>query len=315
MSQYVLPALYTMFVWWFSTGIILFLDRLPRQTFRWSMLGATVLLAASMQGLVTSSAMTDVPGAYLAFTSALMIWGWLEMAFLMGFVTGPRKHACDAGCGGWRHFLHAIGAILYHELALVAGAAMVVAITWDQPNQVGTWSFMILWGMRQSAKLNLFFGVPNLNVELLPDHLRFLGAYLKKRPMNLLFPLSIIVSTVIAVLAVEAALAAEASAFEAAGLTLLGTLLVLAILEHWFLVLPLPVNTLWNWSLRRPVSAAGSALGQDRKPWSPGSLDRSIGHGLARAWVPAARRIRAGVARIQTSGRARIIPSNTWRRS
>ncbi len=314
MSQYVLPALYTMFVWWFSTGIILFLDRLPRRTFRWSMLGATAVLAASMHGLVISSAMTDVAGAYLAFTSALMIWGWLEMAFLMGFVTGPRKHACDAGCRGWRHFLHAVGALLYHELSIVASAGIVVALTWDQPNQVGTWSFMILWGMRQSAKLNLFFGVPNLNVELLPAHLQFLKAYLNKRPMNLLFPFSIVVSTVIASLAIEAALATEVSAFDAAGLTLLGTLLVLAILEHWFLVLPLPVNALWSWSLRHPQSADDKGIAEDRKPWLPGA-DRGSGQRLVRAWAPAARRIRAGIARAQTSGCSRIIPSNNWRRS
>ena len=38
-----LPVLYALFVWWFSTGLILYLDGLPRRTFRWSMLGATVL--------------------------------------------------------------------------------------------------------------------------------------------------------------------------------------------------------------------------------------------------------------------------------
>ena len=43
MSAYALPILYALFVWWFSTGLILYLDRLPRHTFRWSMLGATAL--------------------------------------------------------------------------------------------------------------------------------------------------------------------------------------------------------------------------------------------------------------------------------
>lgn len=311
MSEYALPALYTMFVWWFSTGIILFLDRLPRQTFRWSMLGATALLAVSMHGLAISSAMTDVTGAYVAFTCAVMVWGWQEMAFLMGFVTGPRKHACAAGCHGWRHFGHAIAAILYHELAILAAAAMIVALTWNQPNQFGAWTFTLLWGMRLSAKLNLFFGVPNLNAELLPQHLQFLRAYLNKRPMNLLFPVSIMVSTVIAVLVVEAAVAAEAGAFDAAGLTLIATMLVLAILEHWFLVLPLPVNALWNWSLRRGAAVEG---GVDRKPWATG-VDRSIGQGLLRGRAPATRPVGAGIAGLQPNARARVIPSNHWRRS
>jgi putative photosynthetic complex assembly protein 2 len=277
------------------------------------MMGATALLAVSMHGLAISSAMTDVTGAYLAFTCAVMIWGWQEMAFLMGFVTGPRKHGCEAGCRGWHHFLHAIAAILYHELAILAAAAMVVALTWDQPNQVGTWTFMILWGMRQSAKLNLHFGVPNLNAELLPVHLQFLRAYLNRRPMNLLFPVSIVVSTAIAVLMIEAAVAAGVSAFGAAGLTLTATMLVLAILEHWFLVLPLPVNALWSWSLRRGAVGDGGA---DREPWAPGAgVDRSIGQGVARALASAGPRIRIDVSRAQAHGRARATPSNHWRRS
>jgi len=37
------PALFSAFVWWFSTGIVLYLDGLPQRTFRWSLLGSTVL--------------------------------------------------------------------------------------------------------------------------------------------------------------------------------------------------------------------------------------------------------------------------------
>jgi putative photosynthetic complex assembly protein 2 len=250
MSGYILPTLYAMFIWWFSTGFILFLDGLPRRTFRWSMLGATVLLAAMLQGLAVSAAAPTVAGAYCAFTCAVLVWAWQEMAFLMGFLTGPRKQACERACHGWRHFLHAIGAILYHELAIIVGAALVVAVTWGQPNQIGTWTFLALWGMRQSAKLNLFLGVRNLNDEWLPDHLAFLKPYLTKRPMNLLFPFSITIATIVAVLVVQAALAPGASEFEVAGLLLLGSMLALGILEHWFLVLPLPADALWRWVLR-----------------------------------------------------------------
>ena len=48
---------------------------------------------------------------------------------------------------------------------------------------------------------------------------------------------------------VQAAVALEASPFDAAALTFVGTLLALAILEHWFLVLPLPDAALWSWIL------------------------------------------------------------------
>jgi putative photosynthetic complex assembly protein 2 len=37
--------------------------------------------------------------------------------------------------------------------------------------------------------------------------------------------------------------------FEATALTFSGSLLSLAILEHWFMVLPIPSQVLWNWGL------------------------------------------------------------------
>jgi hypothetical protein len=48
----------------------------------------------------------------------------------------------------------------------------------------------------------------------------------------------------------QAAVAEGASAFDVVALTFAGTLLSLAVLEHWFLVLPLPSEQLWNWGLK-----------------------------------------------------------------
>lgn len=258
--EYGLPALYAVFVWWFSTGLLFYLDGLPRHTFRWSMLGATAVLATALCGLAISGTTPTMAGAYLAFTCGVLVWGWLEMGFLMGFLTGPRKVPCPRGCGGWRHFGHAVQAILYHELTIIVCAGVIVAVTWDGANQVGAWTFMILWGMRQSAKLNLFLGVRNLSAELLPEHLQYLRSFFKRRAMNLLFPFSVTSATVFAALLMERALATDANAFETVGLVLLATLLVLAILEHWLLVLPLPVAALWAWSLR---SRAEHSAGED----------------------------------------------------
>ena len=250
MADYGLPVLYALFLWWFSTGLILYLDGLPARTYRWSMLGATALLGAALFGLARSGADASVGGAYVAFTCGLVIWGWHEISFLMGYVTGPRRTPCPKDCRGWRHFVHATQTILYHELAIAATAVALVALTWDEENQVGTRTFVILWGMRLSAKLNVFLGVPNLSEEFLPEQLHYLKSYLKKKPMNLLFPVSVTVSTVVAALLVRSALAADASAFEVAGFVFLAALLALAILEHWFLVLPLPDAALWSWALR-----------------------------------------------------------------
>ena len=51
--------------------------------------------------------------------------------------------------------------------------------------------------MHQSAKLNMFFGVPNLGEEMLPEHLRYLASFMTRRPMNMFFPVSVTVSTIV----------------------------------------------------------------------------------------------------------------------
>ncbi|MCX7891302.1 MAG: putative photosynthetic complex assembly protein PuhE [Burkholderiales bacterium] len=259
MADYALPVAYALFVWWFATGLVLLLDGLPRRTYRWSMLGATALLGAALYGLAATAADATVAGAYVAFTCGVLVWAWQEVAFLTGFLAGPRRTACPRGCDGWRHFGHAIQAILYHELAILAAAAAVVALTWGAPNQVGAWTFLILWVMRQSAKLNLFLGVRNLGLEFLPDHLAYLASFFRQRPMNLLFPVSVTAATWVLALMAERALAPSATPFEVAGLALCGALLGLAILEHWFLVLPLPVAALWQWGLKSRASRTALA--------------------------------------------------------
>jgi putative photosynthetic complex assembly protein 2 len=76
--------------------------------------------------------------------------------------------------------------------------------------------------------------------------------------MNLLFPISVTVSTALAVLIWRGAASADSGAFERTGLTFAGTLLSLAILEHWFMVLPLPTEALWSWGLKSRVLPARS---------------------------------------------------------
>jgi len=247
--MYLDAVLFCLFVWWFSTGAIIYLDGLPRSTFKYSMVGSTIVTFLALRGLKNSAYDTTAHGAYVAFACGVLAWGWQEISFYMGFVTGPRKQPCPEGCSGWKHFLHAIQTSLWHELAIIASACIVVGLTWHAPNQVGTWTFMVLWWMHQSAKLNVFLGVRNLNEEFLPEHLGFLKSFLKKKPMNLLFPVSVTVSTVILVLMVQAAMVPGSDHFHRDGATFVATMMAFAILEHWFLVLPLPAAKLWEWGL------------------------------------------------------------------
>jgi putative photosynthetic complex assembly protein 2 len=190
-----------------------------------------------------------VRGAYGAFAFALIAWGWHEISFYMGYVTGPRRHACEDGCSGWSHFGHALQVSLWHELAILVSFGIILLLTWDGANEIGLWTFVILWWMHESARLNVFLGVRNLNAHFLPEHLAYLKSFLNNKPMNLLFPFSVTISTIIcAVLATEAAIAVDP--FRQAGFTFLATMMALAILEHWFLVLPVPAEAMWNWSMK-----------------------------------------------------------------
>lgn len=266
MLQHGLPVLFTLFVWWFSTGVILYLDGLPRRTFKWTMLAFTVVLGLALAGLSASSQVASVAGAYCAFTCGVLVWAWQEVAFLLGYVTGPRRVPCPPGATGWPRARYAFQAVMHHELALVVLGLAVVAATWGGVNQTGLWTYLILWAMRQSAKLNIFLGVRNLNEGFLPDHLKYLQSYFLRRRVNALFPFSVGVSTVIAVGLWQAAVASGATAFEATSLSLTAGLLALAVVEHWFLVLPLPFEALWNWGLRSRSGVAAQALGS--KPLS-----------------------------------------------
>ncbi len=254
MAGLALPAAYALFVWWFSTGLIILLDNLPARSFRWSMAAGTALFGVSLWQIAVSAQDTAVAGAYAAFTYAVLAWGWQEMSFFMGYVTGPRRTGTDPAAPGWLRFWHGVQACLYHELAIIATAAVIVAASWHAPNQIGTDTFLLLWGMRQSAKLNFFLGVLNLGEQFLPPHLGYLRSYIAKKPMNLLMPVSLTVGTILVVVLVQRAMMPGIGPARAAGLSFLITMMALAVIEHWVLVLPIPFERLWSWVLqwRRP---------------------------------------------------------------
>jgi putative photosynthetic complex assembly protein 2 len=286
MSQYALPVLFGLFVWWFGTGLVLYLVRIGGVRFHLMMGVATIILAASAWGLEIGSRIATVGGAYFAFTCAILVWCWLEITFLAGLITGPRKQVAPPGCSGWRRVVLAINTILYHEIALLVCAAGIVALTRDGVNQVGAATFLVLWTMRLSAKLNLFLGVPILNDEFLPKGLVHLKSFFRCKPVNLLFPVAVTASTIVTALLVAKAFNTP-SAFETAAFLLLATLMALAVLEHWFMVVPFPVKAIWEWSVGS-WTAVGTDIsgGVSDAARAPDPLQRSAArtgdHGEAR---------------------------------
>jgi putative photosynthetic complex assembly protein 2 len=276
MASYVLPIVVTLAAWWAGTALILWLDRRPPSTYRASMAGATIAAAAAFYGLAATRGDATVAGAYAAFACAMVIWGWIEMSFLMGLVTGPRRLPCPPGSRGFARARDAFLAIAYHELALAGALIAIALLVFGAANDVGLWTFAILWAMRLSAKLNVFLGVRNLGEELLPPHLRYLATYFRRRAMNALFPVSVIASTLVTVWLWRLAAGAHDAPFELTAWTLAASLMTLAVAEHLLLVLPMPVNAMWQWAARNepPRSQENAA----RCP--PGGRSQSLGAAL-----------------------------------
>ena len=241
------------FLWWFSTGLIFFLNARPPHTFRWSMLAGCFVLTGALYGLWASAGSDTVGAAFVAFSCGLVIWGWHTMSYYMGVITGPRRSPCPPDCRGLQRFQYALATSLYHEFAIIATVVLMVWLTWGQANLLGLWTFVLLWGMHVSAKLNVFLGVRNLNVEFIPQRLNYLSTYFRKKPMNLLFPFSVTAGTIITLLLAQQALLAEPGTAAAVAFTLLASLMALAVIEHWFMILPIQADALWRWSLKAPA--------------------------------------------------------------
>jgi putative photosynthetic complex assembly protein 2 len=250
MNDRVLAALFVLAIWWLSTGVVLWMVWLGRATFRFSVGVFSVLALAGLGGLFWSSRLQSTGAAYVGFGSALAIWGWHELTFLLGLVTGPRKTPCPPEALGWRRFAHGTAVVIHHELALALTMLAIVVLTWGQPNQVGTWTFLVLWVMRLSAKLNVFLGVRNLTEQFVPTHLRYMLSYFRRARMNALMPFSILAASIVVARLAGVALAADATPFVLVGHTLVGTILALAVVEHVFLTIPVPDAVLWRWFIR-----------------------------------------------------------------
>ena len=263
-AAYTVPPIYAAFVWWFSTGAVLLLvGRSGRFGLSRAFLAAG-LLAGSLGGLSLTAGDTSVGGAYTAFTCTILLWGAQEIAFLAGWLTGPRPEPCPINATGRSRLGFALQAILYHEFALLACGAAVVALTWGSPNQVGIWTFAALWVLRQSAKINLFLGVPVTNDELMPDAVRFLKTFFTRGPVSAFFPLSVTLATAVLVILIQRIVEVAVTPFDIVGLTLVSTLFALGVVEHWFMLLPLPAMTLWGWGMRSGFPPEDTTMEQER---------------------------------------------------
>jgi len=258
-------------LWWGSTAALLRLSRAEGAAARWAMLAMTALAGAAVAALAATASVATVPAAYLSFSAGLALWGWLELSFLLGFVVGAAPAQCPPNLSTGARFQRAFATLWKHELALAGTAVLLVGFSWGAENALGAQAFAALWLLRISAKLNVFFGAPNLAHEFLPARLSHLASYCGAgRRITPFFAFSATAGAAAFGALVAAAAGADA-AFAQSALALIAALVGLGLLEHWFLVLPTPDAALWRWAL--PAGDAGrtprGVASRRRIPFSP----------------------------------------------
>ena len=246
-------ALTAVFVWWFLTGLLLFIVKKVDQINENGHHLITIMLIPILLGgcLLYWNTLFSVTLAsvYWSFFGSLLIWAWFELAFLTGFVTGPIKKPCPPNMPNKARFIHALQNIAYSELGLLIILLTMTFISTNAENRVGLWTFWILFCARICAKLNLFLGVPNVNSEFLPSPVKHLASYFKVGSTSWFFPISISLISFTLFFWVDKIFSIKSDDTLAIGYTLLASLTALALVEHWFMVVSVKDAELWKWML------------------------------------------------------------------
>ena len=248
----VIACLVAVFSWWLFTGVILLLVRYSDSaSYRVRQLYALLSVPFLLVGFLLvyfSAQFSSVSAVYLSYLGAMLVWGWIEYVFLIGIITGPNRSNCPPNVSNAERFIRAWGTLAYHEIALLFALGIMVCLGWSAENLFGIWTFVILYFARICAKLNLFFGVPRVNVEFVPATLAHLTSHFKISALNWFFPLSVTILTFALACWIERLISVDLLN-QVIGFTLLSSLTAMALLEHWVMVLPIPAAKLWRWML------------------------------------------------------------------
>ena len=252
MNSPLLAALGVLLAWWLSTGLILWRVRIadngPAHGHMRSVIGGLPLLGFGLWGAVVFSADPSAFGVYLGFAAALALWGWVELAFLSGVLTGPNTTPSPAGLSPRARFIRAFLAVAWHELVLAAIMIGLIWVQWAGQNTIAAATFALLLVARTLAKINLFLGVPRINLQFIPGPINHMKSHFRIAPATGFLLLSICILVMLTLLFIIWALDGVTPE-NSLGYTVLAALAALALLEHLFMVLPLPDAKLWTWML------------------------------------------------------------------
>lgn len=255
LATFLLPVCYTVVLWWFTTGVIMVFYRSQRWLVHTFFIVATCIALASFVGVIATRDIEGTRGVYLAVACGIILWAWQTASYYLGYITGPSAGELPGGeesapLRSWRlrdRFKLALNASIHHELLAAVTGVLLVALTWGSVNRWAAWIYVALWLMHVSAKLNVFLGVRNFRIDILPSEMHYLDELLPRRPMNLLFPFSVVISGALVLGLIYQGITPGADAAQTAGSFIVATMVTLGLLEHLLLVIPLPV-TVWGWS-------------------------------------------------------------------
>ncbi|MCU0495672.1 MAG: putative photosynthetic complex assembly protein PuhE [Chloroflexaceae bacterium] len=238
LDLYLYPVLVALLLWGLLTWGLLVVNRRGPLYGRVALVASLGPLALAHWQLWLVRDDLSIGGCYRAFAAGLVIWAWHELAFYSGVLTGPWRRPCPPTARGWMRFSIACSTHLYHELAVAFEVILLWRLHLDALNVFGPLTFVLLWALLHSAKLNVFLGVRTLTIDWLPDHLHYLGSFWRQRPFNALFLPTVAAFSLLAMWLWMWAGALESE--KAVGVALLAVLAVCGVLEHWLLVLPAP---------------------------------------------------------------------------
>lgn len=242
-------ALYSIVFWWLSTAAIIYFNFQP--AYRATVFSAAlILMLGAIYMLYTHRQSETVMGAFITFTAGSIIWAFVEVSFYTGYIVGPQVRPIFTVGPSVIGFFKAIHRSLYHEGLVLGLVVLMLLLSIGAKNKFGVYTFLMYWFMHQSAKLNIFLGVANTGREFVPDTVADMTQYMTIAHMNWLFPFSITFCTLLVTKWLKKTGEEQEPAWRRVGFSIIGTMALMALLEHWLLVLPLN-QSLWDIVIKR----------------------------------------------------------------
>ena len=265
MSSIIAPVIFVVFVWWVSTGAVLWLAQALDRQIHSRLLLMTVFCALGFAGVLIASSHDAVWSVYLAFASAILIWGWSEFTLLSGLITGSESRPCPPDISETKRFWLAFRTICYHEYVLLAALCVLAILDSTTGSGMAIKTFALLWVMRLGAKLTIFSGAPRLSSNMMPDRLAYMKTYFREDRIGIGFWISVSCCSMFMVAGIYALATVNYPPVAQTQTIMLVTLVGLALLEHAFMIMPVSDSSLWQWAMpkaQKPKTGMGPKIKQ-----------------------------------------------------